>query len=73
MIYVPWLPHFWTLLGSFKRILCYDLPAVDINNHIINERHQHTHTCHYVSQIVPVYVHTKDQAYNCTGTAGYHC
>jgi len=35
-----------------------DLPAVDINNYIINERYQHTHTCYYVTQIVPVFIHT---------------
>jgi len=58
MIYVPWLPLFWTLLARCKRILCYDLPAVDVNNHNIHERYQHTHTCHYVPLIVPVFIRT---------------
>ena len=50
-----------------------DLPAVDVNNHIINERYQHTHTCHYVTQIVPVFVHTDDKTYNCSASAEYRC
>jgi len=53
--------------------MCYHLPAVDINNHIINDRHQHTHTCHYVTQIVPVFVHTDDKTYNCSASAEYRC
>jgi len=70
-------PYFNYGILRIKQTCCksdnlrYVLPAVDVNNYITHERHQHTHACHYVSQIVPVYIHTGNHAYKCTASTGH--
>lgn len=53
--------------------MCSDLPAVQINPHIIHHRNQHTNICHSASQIVPTYVHVGEHAYKRSASTENHC